>query len=490
MSRAWTSRPAPDARPSRSPGCTEPGGASDGCRAEAGRHLAIPRPRCRGCRRPPPWPRRALSQPARNRRPWRRPLFASPKQPSGSEPKSEAYFAASAAGAKETTSTRGSADLLGSPHCCAGLLTERAQESTPASAPQAPGRLGREDARNFGGGTLPTPPHPATCHCPHLVLSARLLIADRTASELQENIVEAGPPEGDSVHRSLQVTHQSGHEDLGVGNLHAQTAVVADRRDAESLLDLRCSLIQAARCDGHHIAAHHCLQLIWRAEGNDLAAIDDRDAIAKFGFVHVVRGHEDGDAIVGAQLIQMSPDVLARLRVKAQCWLIEEEDLWLMQHAPSNLEPALHSPRVGSNERARAVGKLQQRQHLVDAPVPFVRRNAVDESVELEILAAGQLVVERRVLEDEADPLAHTRRVGGHVDACHPGGAGGGCEQGAENRDGRRFTGAVRPEKPEYLAMADLEVDSAHGLDLFVSLDQAVSLDHSIRAALHALTRM
>src|SRR5439155_1295918 len=61
-----------------------------------------------------------------------------------------AYFAPSAAGAKETTSTRGSAYLLGSPHRRAGLLTERAQESTPASAPQAPGRLGREDARSFG----------------------------------------------------------------------------------------------------------------------------------------------------------------------------------------------------------------------------------------------------------------------------------------------------------------------------------------------------
>jgi hypothetical protein len=44
-------------------------------------------------------------------------------------------IAAQAAGAKETTSTRGSA----SRRC----VTERAQEATPASAPKAPGRLGR-----------------------------------------------------------------------------------------------------------------------------------------------------------------------------------------------------------------------------------------------------------------------------------------------------------------------------------------------------------
>src|SRR5450759_3260933 len=68
-------------------------------------------------------------------------------------------FAASAAGAKEPTSTRRSA----SRRC----VTERAQEATPASAPAlapaktkiswggpAPGRLGREDARTSGGGPL------------------------------------------------------------------------------------------------------------------------------------------------------------------------------------------------------------------------------------------------------------------------------------------------------------------------------------------------
>src|SRR5260370_38101313 len=74
--------------------------------------------------------------------------------------RSAAYFAASAAGAKETTSTRGSA----SRRC----VTERAQEATQASAPvagpprnrqipwgeTAPRRLGREDARNFRDWTL------------------------------------------------------------------------------------------------------------------------------------------------------------------------------------------------------------------------------------------------------------------------------------------------------------------------------------------------
>src|SRR5260370_18550336 len=92
---------------------------------------------------------------------------AGPKMASVPASRSAAYFAASAAEAKEPTSTRGSAYLLGTPHRRVGLLTERAQEATPASAPPgvpaksqiswgglAPGRLGREDARNFRDWTL------------------------------------------------------------------------------------------------------------------------------------------------------------------------------------------------------------------------------------------------------------------------------------------------------------------------------------------------
>src|SRR6266853_4909242 len=76
-----------------------------------------------------------------------------------STPRSAADFAASAAGAKEPTSTRGSA----SRRC----VTERAQEATPASAPisgpprnrkipwgeSAPGRLGRWIDERFPGRT-------------------------------------------------------------------------------------------------------------------------------------------------------------------------------------------------------------------------------------------------------------------------------------------------------------------------------------------------
>src|SRR5712691_5946113 len=61
-------------------------------------------------------------------------------------PRSAAYFAASAAGAKEGVA-QGGAQLNLRDDAAPGPLTQ-------ASAPQAPGRLGREDARSLGDGTL------------------------------------------------------------------------------------------------------------------------------------------------------------------------------------------------------------------------------------------------------------------------------------------------------------------------------------------------
>src|SRR6266852_2068908 len=119
---------------------------------------------------------------------------AAPRDPRFSsvpKPRTAAYFAASAAGAEETTSTRGSA----SRRC----VTERAQEATTASAPfsgsprnrkipwggTAPGRLGREDARNFGDGTLVSPLLHAFGRCDTDQIERRLQSVTRGATYLQ-----------------------------------------------------------------------------------------------------------------------------------------------------------------------------------------------------------------------------------------------------------------------------------------------------------------
>ncbi len=135
--------------------------------------------------------------------------------------------------------------------------------------------------------------------------------------------------------------------------------------------------------------------------------------------------------------------------------------------------------------RTGAVGELDQGQHLVDALPADGARDAVDEGVELEVLAPGELVVERWVLEHQADALPYSGRVEGHVDAGHSRSPGGRCQQRAEDRDRRRLSGAVRPQKTKDLAGTDFEVDPLDRLELAVSLHQARSLNDRVTHSIH-----
>ena len=104
--------------------------------------------------------------------------------------------------------------------------------------------------------------------------------------------------------------------------------------------------------------------------------------------------------------------------------------------------------------------------------------DAVELGVQAQVLLGGQVAVERRVLEDEADVAADVvalarRRRGRRRARCPPVGS----RERAEHVDRRRLAGAVGPEEAEDLAGGDLEADAAHGLDLAEGLAQVVDLD-------------
>ena len=157
------------------------------------------------------------------------------------------------------------------------------------------------------------------------------------------------------------------------------------------------------RGDGHHVTTDPGLQLRRRPERDDLALVDDGDAIAELGLVHVVRGHEDGDVLARAHRVQVVPDLVARLWIETERRLVEEQHLRVVQDAARDLQPPPHPAGVGEHRGVGAVGQLDDRQGVVDALLARRRGQTVEVGVEVEVLAAGELTVERRVLEDQAD---------------------------------------------------------------------------------------
>jgi hypothetical protein len=97
--------------------------------------------------------------------------------------------------------------------------------------------------------------------------------------------------------------------------------------------------------------------------------------------------------------------------------------------------------------------------------------------VQIEVLACRELLVERGILEDEADPRAHRRRIVRDVDPRDASIAGGGPQEGAEDADRRGLPGTVRTEEAEHLILLDREIDPADRLELAVLLDEASDLD-------------
>jgi len=95
----------------------------------------------------------------------------------------------------------------------------------------------------------------------------------------------------------------------------------------------------------------------------------------------------------------------------------------------------------------------------------------------LEVLEAGQVLVDGRVLAREADVRAQPRGFADDVEPRDAGRARVGPEQRREDADARRLAGAVRAEKPEDASGLDAQVDVAERLDVAVPLAEPVRLD-------------
>ena len=105
-------------------------------------------------------------------------------------------------------------------------------------------------------------------------------------------------------------------------------------------------------------------ELLGRVQGDDLAPVDDRHAVAqRRGLLHVVGGQEDGSA-ARAKAVQHAPELSARLRVEAGRRLVEEEHIGTADERAGDGEPLL----LPAGERAEP--RVALRLELDERPAP------------------------------------------------------------------------------------------------------------------------
>ena len=117
---------------------------------------------------------------------------------------------------------------------------------------------------------------------------------------------------------------------------------------------------------------------------------------------------------------------------------------------------------------------------LVDPPSQLGERHLLHAPLEHQVLAAGRVDVDPRVLRDVADRAAHGVRVARDVVAGDHRPSLVGHRQGDEDPDGRRLARAVRAEQAEHLTLRDGEAEPVERLDaLRIGLREPVDLDRS-----------
>ena len=99
------------------------------------------------------------------------------------------------------------------------------------------------------------------------------------------------------------------------------------------------------------------------------------------------------------------------------------------------------------------VRELEPFEHLLRAFPGLGSREVVQPADHLQVLQAGEVLIDGRELPREADHGAQPHRVPHDIEACHGGRALVRLEEGGEDADGGRLARPIRPEQPEDRAL-------------------------------------
>ncbi len=215
--------------------------------------------------------------------------------------------------------------------------------------------------------------------------------------------------------------------------------------------------------DVDHGTGHRVLQLARGARRHDLAAVEEGEPVAAVGLVERVRREQDRDALALARLDELPPEASARDGVEAGRRLVEEEEAGRVQHRLGDLDPPGEAAREGLDQVAGSVGELEAGEELVRPGGQAGAREAVQMALVAQVLGDGQLLVEARGLEYDADRGPDRAGLGRDVvpeDARRARRRG---EQGRQDAEERALPAPVGAEESEDLPARDLEVDALEG---------------------------
>lgn len=246
-------------------------------------------------------------------------------------------------------------------------------------------------------------------------------------------------------------------------------------------------LIQYGRRLHHHVGvgdddldmrADDGLELGGRARVRDPALVHQGDVVGELVRLLQVLGGQQHRRAVGGQLPDGVPDPVAAGGVEAGRGLVQEQHLGAADETGGEVEAAPHPAGVRGR---RPVGRLGQPEAVQELAGPLGRpAHPVQPGEQPEVLAAGEVTVDRGVLAGDADAAADGGRIAEQVVPGDPGRAGVRAQQRGQQPYGRRLARAIGAEEAADSALRDGQIESAQGVDLAEPLLQAFT-KYSVR---------
>ena len=271
----------------------------------------------------------------------------------------------------------------------------------------------------------------------------------------------------------LEVAEQAGDGAAGALDpaAHLATVDVDVTGERAQPVDRRRHLVDRGDLEDDQVAGDLRLEVVGGVGGDDLAAVDDDDAVAqRVGLVEVVGGEEHRRPALAAQLGDVPPQVGPRLRVEAGGGLVEEDEGRVVDQPHRDVEPSLLAPRHVLGHPLPQALELQLVEELPAASYGVGLRHPVEHPVVHDLLARTGGGERRTGLRDVADRAAHLHGLLDDVVAVDRRGAGRGAQQRHQHPQRGGLAGAVGAEEADHLALGHVEVDAVDGLDVLLVL--------------------
>ena len=165
-------------------------------------------------------------------------------------------------------------------------------------------------------------------------------------------------------------------------------------------------------------------------------------------------------------------------RVEPVHRLVEDQQLGVGEQAARDAEALAHAERVGLDLLVGARGEADAGERAVDA---VVRGAVAGGRVDVQVLAAGQVGVEARLLDDRADAGERRGAAAGQVVPEQAHRARGRVGEAEQQPDQRGLAGAVGAEEAERDAARHLEVDAVERGAIAEALAEPARLDGECR---------